>query len=61
MKNIPSPPPGGDVNRGPVILIVGWLEFIIALVFLCGRLYAKIKINHSIALDDWVMILCFVS
>jgi hypothetical protein len=61
MKEIRSPLKDSDVNQGPLILIVGWLECAIALAFLCGRLYAKIIINHTLASDDWVMVLCFVS
>lgn len=61
MSDLSSPPPDGDVNRGQVLLIVGWLESALALVFLCGRLYVRIKINRSVGLDDWAMIVAYVS
>lgn len=61
MSDFSSPPPDGDVNRGKVILIVGWLESALALVFLCGRLYTRIRINRSVGWDDWAMIVAYVS
>lgn len=61
MVDLSTPPPSGDVNRGPVILIVGWIECTIAFSFLCGRMYARLKINRGFGADDWAMIISFVS
>ena len=61
MVDLSSPPPGGDVNRGPVILVVGWIECAVAFIFLCGRMYARLKINRGVGADDWAMVISFVS
>lgn len=61
MENVESPPPGGDVRRGSLILIIGWTECALAMLFLYGRLYTRVRVNHSMGLDDWAMIIAFVS
>ena len=61
MVDFSTPPPGGDVNRGPVVLIVGWIECTVAFSFLRGRMYARFKINRGVGADDWAMVFSFVS
>lgn len=61
MEDTALPPPDGDVRRGSVILIIGWVECAVASLFLFGRLYTRIRVNHSMGWDDWAMIVAYVS
>ena len=54
MESLLAPPPGGDRDRGSIVLAVYWTFFAIELTVVSLRLYARLKIR-AIGLDDWIM------
>jgi hypothetical protein len=46
---------------GPIILITLWTEAAIALVFVCMRLWTRIKINRVVGWDDYLISFSCVS
>jgi len=61
MEALSCPPPGGDSNDGPKILVLTWIECSIALVFVCARLFTRIKLVCNLGWDDWTMAFTWVS
>lgn len=56
-----TPPPGGDVNRGPSMLGVAWGTTLFAFVFFCFRMYARIRIIHRFDAADYALVCAMVS
>ena len=54
----PLPP---DVNLGPGILAVSWLECILAFIFVVLRMYCRTRLVHNVGRDDWTMVFSYVS
>lgn len=54
----PLPP---DINHGPTILAVSWIECGLALVAVITRMYCRAKLIHNVGWDDWTMIFTMVS
>ena len=50
-----------DVNAGYPLLLSSWILFAISTVFLAGRYTTKVAILKRFNLDDWVMLLAWVS
>lgn len=46
---------------GPTIIGVMWVETAIALVFVCLRLWTRMKINHTVGWDDYLITFSWVS
>lgn len=63
MTFAPSPtvPSGGDRDLGPGILITVWVELGVSGVVLLGRLFAQFRIHRKVVLDDYLMIMAWVS
>ena len=55
------PPPGGDENKGPLILAIMWVECTIAILLVCARTFTRVHLVHNLGLDDWTMILSMAS
>ena len=55
-----GPPPDGDVNRGPLIIAVSFVEFAFALLLVVLRFYTRIKLVRKIGLDDWLVLAALV-
>jgi hypothetical protein len=49
-----------DVNHGPGILAVSWIECGLALVAVIARMYSRVEILHNIGWDDWTMLFTMV-
>jgi hypothetical protein len=54
-------PPFPDVNRGPGILAVSWIEASLGIIILSLRMYTRAKITRKIGWDDWTMVFATVS
>ena len=58
-----SPPPGGDQNQGPKIMIVQWVMTAMALPIVGARIFGRFRITRNAGLDDlWIviaMVTCF--
>lgn len=52
-------PPGGDVDRSPVVLGVYWAEAVVAIIMVSLRMYAR-RLTHAIGWDDWTMLIALV-
>ena len=55
------PPPGGDFDKGPAFLAVSLTTIIIALTFVCVRIYVRTRIVRAFGWDDWMVALAGVS
>lgn len=53
------PPP--TETRGPMLLKSSWIQLAIATPFVLGRMYARIKQIGKLRLDDYLMIMSWVS
>jgi hypothetical protein len=53
----PLPP---DVNNGPGILAVTWVESALGLAIVGARMYARGRIIRNIGADDWTMLIATV-
>ena len=53
------PPPGGDVDRGPIVYGTYWAFFAISTVVLALRFWARLKIR-ALGWDDWAMAVAVV-
>ena len=49
-----------DLNRGPALLAIYWVQFSVAFVFVVLRFYARLSIR-AIGLDDWAIALALVA
>ena len=56
-----QPPPDGDLNKGPIFLIVTLITATIALILVGLRMYVRTKIIRAVGWDDWMIILAMVS
>lgn len=56
-----SPPPGGDVNKGPMFLGVTVSGTVVATITLFLRLYARARFVKTIGWDDGCIIFATVS
>ena len=54
------PPPGGDIDRGPHLILRLWFEVVIAFGVLLLRLLSRRR-HHRLMVDDWLMIVAWVS
>lgn len=52
----PTPPPLANEDRGSFVTAIFWVETGIAILFVCGRFYARTLIG-ALGLDDWSMLL----
>ena len=41
------------------MLAIYWIQFIIALVFVCLRIYAR-RLTHELGRDDWILLVAMV-
>jgi hypothetical protein len=55
----PALPP--QVNKGPGLIAVTWIEASIGLLLLAARLYTRARIVRNVGWDDWIMIFATVS
>jgi hypothetical protein len=46
---------------GPTIIATLWAETLLALVFVCMRLWTRIRINKTVGWDDYLISLSWVS
>ena len=60
-NTLPSPPPGGDQNRGNSVLLTNSVFIAIATALVIARLFARIVIVKSVGLDDVFIVLGEVS
>ena len=61
MANMAGPPPGGDVNRAPLLEGVDWSMTGLALIFVVCRLFSRYRIIRKPGLDDFVITISIVS
>ncbi len=54
----PLPP---NVNNGPKILAVAWIECGVALLFVLARMYTRHKLVRKVGWDDWAVVFTMVS
>lgn len=47
-------------DRGPLFLQAIWIEAAIASLFVAARIFARIKIQGKLSLDDYLMVLALV-
>ena len=50
----------GTSDRGPLILIVGWVECSLAFVFVFARMLTRSRLVRNVGLDDWMILLAMV-
>jgi hypothetical protein len=55
------PPAGGDQDRGSIILGVTWTLTLISLIFVCLRMYTRVRLVQRIWWDDWLAVIAIVS
>lgn len=60
MEGLP-PPEGGDRDRGSIILGITWTLTLISLIFVCLRMYSRIRLVQRIWWDDWLAVIAVVS
>lgn len=48
-------PPGGDVDRGPTIMAIMWVQAAISCIVVALRFWARITIK-ALGKDDWAML-----
>ena len=53
------PPPGGDVDRGPIVYGLYWAFWAVSTVVLTLRFWARIRIR-ALGWDDWAMLAAWV-
>ena len=58
MENVPGQDEG---NLGPLMLALGWTLAAIAIIVVILRVLVRLKRNHGLRLDDYVMVLSLVS
>lgn len=56
MKNMSS----DTEDRGPLFLQAIWIEAAIASLFVAARIFARIKIQGKLSLDDYLLVLALV-
>ena len=56
-----TPPPGGDENKGPVVLAAVWTLTSIALVTVAARLYGRYRLTRNAGWDDLFITISMVS
>ena len=61
MDQFEKPPPGGDKDRGYVIIIVTSVMVALSSMVVALRVYTRIRIVRSFGLDDYVLLLAWVS
>ena len=60
MATAPPPPPfDGDRDRRAELMTISWIEFLVALIVMSFRMYARILIKN-LGIDDWIMFLSMV-
>ncbi len=60
MASLMQEPPGGDVSRAPGFIACVVTVTTAALVVVCLRMYARIRVIHAVGIDDWVILLAMV-
>ena len=55
------PPEGGDGDRGSVILGTTWTLTLTSVLFVCLRMYTRMKLVQRIWWDDWLVVIAIVS
>lgn len=60
-ENTPSTTVVGSANRGPAILAVSWIEYVVAIVIVGARMYTRSCLIHNVGIDDWMILLALVS
>lgn len=54
-------PTGGDQDRGSVILGVTWTLTLISIIFVCLRMYSRVRLIRKTWWDDWLAVIAVVS
>ncbi|KAL9607896.1 MAG: hypothetical protein Q9167_007234 [Letrouitia subvulpina] len=60
MTSPAKPPPGGDVNKAPMLRAVICSELAVATIVVGMRFFTRLKLIHSPGMDDWIMLATFV-
>ena len=50
-----------NVDHGPGILAVSWIECALGTIFVVLRMYCRGRITRNVSWDDWTMCFTFVS
>lgn len=58
---IGPPPPGGDLNRASEVYAFTWTLISVALIFVVGRMYSRIKLTRNVWWDDWCVCISLVT
>ena len=48
-----------DGSDSPKLLAIYWVQFVLALIFVCLRIYAR-RLIHGLGWDDWVILAAMV-
>ncbi|KAI1370105.1 hypothetical protein F4677DRAFT_439255 [Hypoxylon crocopeplum] len=54
-----TPPPDGDVNRGPTLIAIFWTEIGISIIFVLLRFYTRLRMGR-LGADDWTILITMV-
>lgn len=54
-------PKGGDRDRGSIILGITWTLTFISLLFVCLRMYTRVRLIQRVWWDDWLAVIAIVS
>lgn len=52
-------PPGGDQDRGGLLMAMFWTELPIAVLFVGLRMYSRFRLRNT-GVDDWIMVVTLV-
>ena len=56
----PGPPPEGDVNAGPALIIASCITIIVIILFVTLRYIVRIWITKAVGWDDWTILFAVV-
>lgn len=54
-------PPGGDINKGPLVLALAIVSTSLALLAVGTRIFVRVKIVRSVGWDDYAIVVAVVS
>lgn len=54
-----TPPPDGDVNRGPTLIAIFWTEIGVSIIFVMLRFYTRLRMGR-LGADDWTILITMV-
>ena len=61
MERVQQPPPGGDQNRGYILIVVSSIFTVLASIAIALRIYIRIKLVPSMGSDDYTALVAWVS